>query len=98
MPGQHGALISEDLLQHLDSFDLGLGSDDRTVVDAAHAQRVDVFVLAVLRHAIIPVLADTLRVSRVIVVLRLIGPFSHVVAEHRLSVRRTHHDRIIISD
>src|SRR6266480_242132 len=55
MVGQHGALIGEDLLEHLDSFRLCLWSYDWTVMDAAHAQRMNVFVLSVLRHAIIPI-------------------------------------------
>ena len=56
-------------------------------MDPAHAQRIDVLEATVLPRALLPVGADAVAVSQIVVVFVGRGPFGDVVAQHRLRVR-----------
>ena len=86
MLSQHCALIGKDLFQDFDPFRLRLWSHDRTIMNAAHAQRKNTFVTSILRRAVFPIFTHAIGVLRVVVVLWFVRPFGNVVAQHRLGV------------
>ena len=68
-----------------------------TVVDAAHAYRVEILVSAVGLEALLPVLRDPFRIRQEIIGgLVVPGPLADIVAQQRLAVGRAHDDAIAV--
>ena len=99
VPGQHLPLQADDLLQSVALLVQRATPGHGAVVDATHADGVDVLVTAVLANALLPVLQDARQVRHRIPHPRLAArPLADVVAQHRLGVRRPHDDRVAIGD
>ena len=95
---EHVALVIDGLLHQSYAFLRGIGSFHRIVVHAAQSQRIGVFIAAVGLDALLPIVLHGLAVGDVVEVA--VGthglPLALVVAEHLFTMRRAHHDGIVI--
>ena len=104
---QHVALVVDGLLHQGHTFLRAVGSLHRIVVDAAKTEGIGILVLAVGFYASLPIVLHRLPVGDVVEIakafftlsLRLsiyCFPLSFIVAQHLFTMRRTHHNGILI--
>ena len=95
---QHVALVVDGLLHQPDALGCRVGAFHGIVVNAAKPQCVGVLVLSIRAHSLLPVLQHGLSVGDVVEVAVDVFclPFSFVVAQHLLTVRRPHHNGILV--
>ena len=96
--GEHCALVGKDFSQNVDAFKIAFRALDGAVMDAAHAQRIDVFITTVGAHAFLPIGAHAFAVGDVVVVGLGRSPFADIVAEHGFGMRRAHDNAVIVGE
>ncbi len=96
--GDEGALDGKDFLEGGDNLGGAFRAHHGVVVNAADADGVEVFILAVRLHAFLPVFGHAIGVGDEV---ELVGgglPFADVVAEHGLAVGGAHDDGVVVGD
>ena len=104
---QHVALVVDGLLHQGHTFLRAVGSLHRIVVDAAKTEGIGILVLAVGFYASLPIVLHRLPVGDVVEIAKAFFtlslrlsiysfPLSFIVAQHLFTMRRTHHDGILI--
>jgi hypothetical protein len=96
--GQQPALVGEDGLQQRLAALQAVGPDHAAVMDAAHAQGVEVLVSAVGRDPLAPVGQHAAGVPGVVVVGGRRLPLADIVAQHGLGVGRAHDDGVAVGE
>ena len=90
---KHFVLFADDVAKSFDLFFRCPRTFHRTIVNASHTQCVDGIHIAGFIYALLPIVQHALSVGeKVIVAHSLRVPLSHIVAQHRLAVARTHVD------
>jgi hypothetical protein len=88
VPGEHLALQRDDLLQPLSLFVDRPAAGHAAVVDAAHADGVDVLELGILSDTLLPVIQNHRQVrDGVPLAHRRLRPLRHIVPQHLLAMR-----------
>ena len=97
--GEQFALVADDAVEAGGLLTLRAAAGHRAVVNAPHAERIDIFKPCVFADALLPELQHAVVVGDVIVfTVHVRLPLVHVVTQHLLAVRRTHDDAIRVGN
>ena len=96
---EHFALRGDDGLQARGFLAFRAAAGHCAVVDAAHADGVNIFKFPIFADALLPIFQNTIRVrDEIVVAENLLIPLADVVAHHLLAMRRAHNDAVFIGD
>ena len=97
--GEQVALVGDDVVEARGFFPGGAAAGHAAIVNAAHADGVNIFVGAVIVDALGPVFQDAGGIGDVVVVaIFFLVPFADVVAEHLFAMGGAHDDAIGVGD
>ena len=96
---KHFALVGDDGFKARGFFAFRATAGHAAVVNAAHADGVNVFKFSIFAHTLFPVFQNAVRVcDEIIIAESFCVPFADVVPQHLFAMRRAHHNAVLIGD